>query len=308
MARFRNVCFTINNYTEEDVNLLKVLFDEKCTYLIYGYEVGECGTPHIQGYCELIGQLSLKRLKDYLPRAHFEKRKGNAKQASDYCKKDGNFKEFGNISKQGERKDLNELKDKLLNKELSINDIILNNPDAYHMYGRTLEKIDDLKNRVTYRTEMTKGIWYYGRTGTGKSLNAFKGYHPSTHYVWGFDTDNMWNDGYCGQETVIIDDFRGEMKYKDLLNMCDRHPSFFVKRRGKERLPFTSKLVIVTSSLHPSDIYHNLNAKDSLEQLYRRFEIVHLTGPNDETSEPVTQKWSKGNTTTFDHCLIEKDI
>lgn len=47
MSQSRKFIFTVNNYK----NVLSVL-PEKLNYICYGPEVGEEGTPHIQGYCE----------------------------------------------------------------------------------------------------------------------------------------------------------------------------------------------------------------------------------------------------------------
>jgi len=42
-------CYTINNFTEEDRDGLRAL---TCAYNIFGYERGDEGTPHLQGYVQ----------------------------------------------------------------------------------------------------------------------------------------------------------------------------------------------------------------------------------------------------------------
>ena len=108
-------------------------------------------------------------------------------------------------------------------------------------------------------------------------------YHPDTHYVW--KDDKGWQDGYSGQETVIVNDFRGSIPYGELLNLVDKWPHF-VPRRGREPAPFLAKKFIVTSSLTPEQVYHNLAASDSLDQLSRRFKVEAISAP----------KYSEGNT------------
>ncbi len=67
MSRYRNLVFTLNNYTQSEVNAIKTLDgDNDISYLIFGYEVGESGTPHLQGYIELSKQKSLRQLKKLL--------------------------------------------------------------------------------------------------------------------------------------------------------------------------------------------------------------------------------------------------
>ena len=90
-------CFTINNYNDDDIAKIK---SYENNYLIFGREVGENGTPHLQGYIEFKTNRKLERLKrEFHQTAHLEKRRGKAIEASDYCKKDGNYEEYGEISK-----------------------------------------------------------------------------------------------------------------------------------------------------------------------------------------------------------------
>jgi len=263
--------------------------EDKCKYLLYAPEVcPDTGRKHWQGYVYFYDKKSLKQAQKILkcPQVHFEVAMSeDVEHQKDYIigpyEKDGKVKPhnpehkvFGNEPNQGKRSDLIELKDKILTGELSCDNIITEMPEYYHQYGRTLDKLEDLRMSKLYRTEMTKGIWYHGATGTGKSHEAFKGFNPDTHYV--LPDDNGWWDNYKQQETVIINDFRGRITYNEMLQLVDKWP-YQVKRRGRPPLPFTSKRVIVTSSLHPASVYCNRNEEDSLEQLYRRFELIYLT-------------------------------
>lgn len=267
-ARIRAWVFTVNNYTEENYTEVCNL---KYKYLIVGREIGKKnGTPHLQGYIEFKDGKTFSRMKKLIPRAWLGIRKGTPEQASDYCKKDCHFFEDGTISKQGARQDLIELKERIFEGE-SVCKIAIENPILYHQYGRTLNYLEDLRMRKLHRSEMTQGYWIYGSTGTGKSEIAFENYSCDTHYIWKYD--NGWNDGYCQQDTVIIDEFRGQIKFSELLSMCDKHPNCFISRRCREPLPFISKKVIITSSLHPKDVFKNLSINDSMDQLYRRFKI-----------------------------------
>ena len=140
---------------------------------------------------------------------------------------------------------------------------------AVHQYGRTLDRLEDIRMRSVARTEMTKGVWLWGPTGTGKSHRAAN--MEGTQYWW--TNDNGWWDGYKQQDVVILNDFRGNIAYGEMLQMVDKWP-YAVRRRGREPMPFTSKMVVVTSSLHPKDVYKNLSAEDKLAQLERRFDII----------------------------------
>jgi hypothetical protein len=121
---------------------------------------------------------------------------------------------------------------------------------------------------------MTKAEWIYGSTGTGKSHYAFNNYSPDTHYL--YPNDGGWWDGYTGQEIVIINEFRGGIMYSELLELLDKWPKT-VRRRGREPVPFLAKLVIITSSLHPKNIYQGVLEKDdSIDQLLRRIKVIEF--------------------------------
>lgn len=271
----RDYCYTLNNYTDDELVQLRII---GCEYHVMGKEVGEKGTPHIQGYIRFRNARSFNAVRKLIDRWHLIECRGSAADNIAYCTKDGNYEEIGTRPKQGKRVDLDKIKNDIIEGK-KVEDICIEDPMTYHMYGRTLNKIEDIAMRKNYRTEMTKGIWYWGETGVGKSHKAFEGFTPETHYV--LPNDNGWWDAYKQQDTVIINDFRGEIKYNELLNLVDKWP-FTVKRRNREPLPFTSKLVIITSSLPPDQIYHNRNDEDKIEQLLRRFVVTKVGGTSDQ--------------------------
>lgn len=56
----RNWCFTINNYTEQELEQMEHL--ENCK-MVFGKEVGENGTPHLQGYIQFPTPRTLSGVK-----------------------------------------------------------------------------------------------------------------------------------------------------------------------------------------------------------------------------------------------------
>jgi len=112
----RNWCFTLNNANADELSSLHALYASASPligYLVVGNEVGESGTPHVQGFVQCNQRISLARCRRLISnRAHFEVSRGTPKEASDYCKKDGDFTEFGQIgSVQGKRSDWDALRD-----------------------------------------------------------------------------------------------------------------------------------------------------------------------------------------------------
>lgn len=269
---YRNLCFTLNNYSEEEYNKLFNMNGVK--YIVIGKEVGEEKTPHLQGYVEFTNSKKGSTLKKFNARIHWEGRKGTAKQAADYCKKEGDWREEGEISAQG-CGDLKGMVAAVASGERSVNEILMEDPNAFHTYGRTLQKADDVRLTSVQRTEMTKGFWYWGSTGTGKSHRAFtEAAALGSVYVWSNDINGWW-DNYEGQTSVVINDFRGEIKYNTLLQMVDKWP-FHVSRRGRPPMPFTSKFVFITSSLEPAKVFKHRNEEDNIAQLLRRFAVDHM--------------------------------
>jgi len=271
MSRSPNWCFTLNNYTEEDIERLHNL---ECVYIIVGEEVApKTGTPHLQGYVEFKDKPVLSTVKKRIgATAHLEVAKGFAHQNIQYCSKGGKPWMKGEPKQPGKRTDLDKIAKEIIEGK-AVDKVALENPMAFHMYGRTMSKIEDIALRKRFRTEMTTCEWLWGPTGVGKSHKAFEGFNPETHYVW--KNDNGWQDGYTGQETVIINEFRGDIKFSELLQLIDKWP-YELRRRGREPVPFLAKHIIITSSLPPEGVYKNLAAEDKLDQLLRRVKITHL--------------------------------
>lgn len=112
MAQGTRWCFTLNNPTPaETLDLTTKAEDENnVKYLVFGRETAGTGTPHLQGFVIFKSNKRLRAVTLFLRRAHWEVARGTSKQAADYCKKDGNFEEYGEIpSEQGRRRDLEEL-------------------------------------------------------------------------------------------------------------------------------------------------------------------------------------------------------
>lgn len=256
---YRNICFTINNYLLEDI---EKLLDIKYTYIICGFETGKEGTPHIQGYIELKSQSRLTTIKKYMPRAHIEPRKGTQEQAINYCKKENNWIQDGNIKKQGKRNDLDEVRSDALENGMRCV------TSKYNIQGiRVAEKF------LTYNEEPRNWkplvIWLYGPTGIGKSKLARELLDSDDIYTK--NIGSKWWDGYDKHENVIIDDFRPswwDLTY--MLGLIDRY-EFKIEYKGGSR-QFVPKTIIITSAFHPKECY--IGTGEAIDQLIRRIDII----------------------------------
>lgn len=98
MKGVRGYVFTINNYTDDDlVDVICVEDSPGFRYICCGFEVGDQGTPHLQGYVYFDTQKPYEYLSELLPRARIEVQKADDyAKAYGYCMKDGEYYEVGN--------------------------------------------------------------------------------------------------------------------------------------------------------------------------------------------------------------------
>lgn len=273
MSRKSAYCFTINNYTEDDVRAVSTV---KCKGMKAGYEIAPTtGTPHIQGAVYWKDPVTMSTANRRLGGRAALFVMGGTWEDQDYCLKDGKIlRNDGEGPSQGKRTDIEKFKDAIEN-GLTLRDAYKEYPGMMARYPRFYKEYKSSMNADKFRDWMTKGTWYYGETGVGKSHKAFENFNPSTCYVHEA-SDKGWWDGYDGHDTVIINEFRGEIPYAELLSLVDKWPKC-VSRRGCAPVPFVAKHVIITSSLPPEKVYWRQNEKDdSIEQLKRRFQIIHL--------------------------------
>lgn len=198
MSRSKSYCFTINNPTEVDDRNIEELKNE-ALYLIYGHERGESGTPHYQGFVMFANQRSLNAVKRIIPRAHLEPRKGTVFQAIDYCKKDGDFQEFGEapVAKRTTRERWKWVIEKAEDGDLDI--IKDEEPAIYLRYLQTLRGLK--RRRPSIMDGELENEWWYGTTGTGKSRQLHREYPE--HYQKPL---NKWWDGYEDEEVVGLEE------------------------------------------------------------------------------------------------------
>lgn len=95
--RSKKWCFTLNNYTQTQIDALKSKFaGGDITYLIFGKETAPTtGTPHLQGYMELEKRDRLSAVTKMFPKYHLIAARGTAEESKTYCSKEGNYEEYG---------------------------------------------------------------------------------------------------------------------------------------------------------------------------------------------------------------------
>ena len=71
ISEARNWCFTLNNYTDDEIKQLKNDIPILCAKFVVGIETGENNTPHRQGYIKLHKKKRPFAL-GWSPRIHWE--------------------------------------------------------------------------------------------------------------------------------------------------------------------------------------------------------------------------------------------
>jgi hypothetical protein len=185
-----NWCWTWNNYPLNYKSCVENWYEmDLVNYLICGEEIGESGTPHLQGFLQITKKRRMRALKRLLgiPELHLEKMKGTLDEAISYCQKEGGeVLELGNLRRKGKRTDLEAIQESLKNgaTELEIAEQYFS---QWIRYGKRFKEYQDLLNprssspRFTlesFSTEWIEKVKDYdyskcmvlvGETGIGKT-------------------------------------------------------------------------------------------------------------------------------------------
>lgn len=268
--RSRNWCFTINNYTEEEVENLK---EADIKYMIVGHEVGESGTPHLQGFCHFINAVRFATVVGVVGnRAHIQRARGNIEQNYVYCSKQGNFFEVGErpMSPKEKGEATKRRYEETWNAAREGDFDAIDYEHRIRYYG-TLKRIAAdalLEQELENLDHLEKMEWYYGESGTGKSLKA-RTDHPNAY----LKMCNKWWDGYDNQDVVIIEDFdkAHSVLCHHMKIWADIYP-FLAEKKGTA-LKIRPKKIIVTSNYHPNEIW---TSGSDLAPILRRFRVTEF--------------------------------
>jgi len=266
-----NFVFTINNYTAEDGLALESAKESGLLkYVVCGKEVAPTtGTPHIQGFLVTTKKSRVAAVARIIPRGFIQIARGKATVAAEYCKKDGDYEEYGTIVDPGTM-EKNRWDDAYAAaKEGRFEDIP---KDIMIRHLGNIKRIFADAQMVPASVATLDNQWFYGPTGTGKSLTA-RTENPG-YYI---KNKNKWWDGYRSQPCVIIEEW--DPHYSETLGSflkewADHHP-FCAETKGGSMCIRPPKLV-VTSNYSMEECF--LDDK-LLEPLRRRFKIHHFNTP-----------------------------
>jgi len=264
-------CFTLNNPGNDEYALVQRYQEYGGTYVVGQFERGHADdTRHFQGYAYFKSPKSLRTLKGWLPRAHWEIAKGSPEENKAYCtKEDTRIEvpiELGIFPQKGRRSDLSGVSAKIASGSTAIQ-IFNEYPEAFIRY-RTgiLGAISMLSQNLPRSPPVI--IVLYGPSGTGKtrSVQDF-----SSDLYW--KPDGEWWDGYKCQECIVLDEFHGQYPFHLLLRLFDRYP-FSVPIKGGF-VSIQSKFILVTSNLRPRQWYKREIDMGPLQRRLAEFGTVY---------------------------------
>ena len=280
MSQSRYWIFTLNN---PDSNF-SLNLTEDLTYYVYQKEKGEQDTEHIQGYIALRTKRRLQFVKNIVPRAHWEVRRGTHTQARDYCRKEdtriGETCEEGipPPTSRGERTDLKRAVQMIIENK-STKDILDEIGDSYIRCKRSVnevaqqiikeEKIEGLRMEYSnchlrpWQSELMgvleqtphprELLWYVdlignsGKTWMSKYLVSTK---SAVRFENGKSADIKY--GYSGERIVVFDYSRS---VEDRVNYevleCIKNGIFYNTKYESSQKIFDTPHVVVFSNFQP---------------------------------------------------------
>lgn len=269
MSQVKKVCnsgrrwvITINNYTEEELDILSGI---QCSYLLYGMEEApSTGTPHLHAYIVFENSQRFSFLKNKLPRARIELARKGHEECINYVTKDD-----PNPFEKGERP-VTKKKISIKPKKILESDLINGQKKLATkrlLHGMELEK-EMFKEILEKRLEKPEIVYVYGGTGTGKTYfaleDSLKKYGYNGVATIRFDKNGFAHCNDPQKDCLVWMEFRPScLDAASFLELTDgygchlnvKHGSMFIRPR----------CIYICSILHPSEIY-----KEEINQQFQR--------------------------------------
>lgn len=270
-SRFRRFCFTWNNYPLDAEEQLRCFFERKHgVYLVFGREVGESGTPHLQGYIHLAHAITFRALKSALPALHFERARGSGQQNRDYCTKDSDFVEIGSLP--AEKGDAGKEAWSTILRKAEEGDWAWIKNQYPRVWIHSYQKLQSLRRPNLGVVNEIVNEWWYGETGTGKSRLAWEKYGAICYQKM----LNKWWDGYDNEPVVVIEEWspKNEVTASALKIWADRYP-FAAQIKGGVLQKIRPAKIIVISNYRLSDCFPDSRDREPVQRRFKEIEFPH---------------------------------
>ncbi len=279
----RNWCFTLNNWTEDDVQALEVFSTiPSVICMAFQKEIAPTTqTPHLQGMMVFKNARTLDGLtRATLPftRCRMSIMSRSPAINLKYCTKEDSRVPntlpyvLGQLPGQGRRTDMLDFQ-AFLRDTLplpTVTQMWEHNFQLMLMYRRGLLAYRSRLVPVR-RTPTIVTTYWSSTTGNGKTTRAFHeagpgayGIHPGSKFQG--SRQRLWVDEYAGEDNVVIDDFDGWIEWGVMLRLLDAHPLTLEVKGGM--VNFRAKHIWITSNLNPFTQWYT--REDGIAPLIRR--------------------------------------
>lgn len=310
-ARVRGWLITLNNYTEEELDQVEYVgaqigtSDSKVIFICWGKEVGESGTPHLQGFIYLknpCSRVNVKRILTDRGICRWDIRPCTTEKEAviNYCEKQGDFTCYGKrpafernrvACERAKEKKTTQSADFLHAVARGAKDcqLMMEFPTQFLQH---FSKLEALRNSIGPQREPrgeTLVLWLVGSAGTGKSRVSRELLdHPKIAKYEKAVGDSWWCGSKGATNALLLDDFDETSALKDRMkNICDRYVQRLQTKGGSVEVRF--QFIIVTSNRTIEEVYA---ASHQLEPMKRRCVQIQWPLPGfeswgDELWEPT---------------------
>lgn len=197
------------------------------------YCVSADGLHHCHAVFEDVKTMRFSAVQKLFPGMHIEVTKGNKQQAEDYINKRGKYEEkgesilcivrHGEISGcQGQRGDLEDIP-AYIEQGLTPSEI-MSIKFSYRRYDKMIKQCYfEKRMKETPVLRDVRTFYHCGKSGSGKTYEYVKlceKYGVDTVYFLN-DYDKGGFDNYNGQRILCMDEFRGQLRFSQLMNYLD---------------------------------------------------------------------------------------
>ena len=261
-AQGKRWCFTINHPTSadsfwENEAFLRANFQ----YIVLQDEIGEQGTPHIQGFAILKTKKRGTWLQTHCTRrGHYEIARGTNQQAADYCKKDDTHQpdslrfEWGQLPERAAAPKHQERLQEAM-EEVEILKAGYKRPAEV---GASTLLMPGYIQAYKLLTQTAMGPWrpdlkiitIIGPPGCGKSYSLFKHFPNAGRACYG--NGGLWWSNPTA-DVLLIEEFNGQIQLQKLLQLLDPYPQQIEFKGGMA--PVCAHVIAITSNVTPDKWY-----------------------------------------------------
>lgn len=205
-------CFTVFGISGEWVQcegLRGILARCSLRYVIFGRETcPETGRKHLQGFAQFRNQLEdpaaafraiQRQLGADCQPIHFEPRRGSVQQAQEYCRKEGNYVEYGNLRDSG-NDDIIEA----IEQGTPIKELIKGHPNLKMKVRQVRDLYALFAPKVVARPPVRAYV-LWGLSGTGKTTLVDRFFGEDVYHIADNNTGSFQN--YSGEKCLCFDGF-----------------------------------------------------------------------------------------------------